>query len=249
MRAFANRSIVSSALVRPDSLAAERQAELLETAIVERRRVELERYASVAAFADSPSGSFRAWPLQLLFHNIGWYLVYEEDAIGREEGLIRTERIDRLALRRSERGYRRDDGAHRRALERLATLLHLSGGIYFGTNLEAQLQLCSPTPGYELNNWQPCVSVARAGVLPSSVRGCSAIQSNTPATQGRSKETPGGTIPRPPTFWSLVPQPIATLIQWNWIYPAGPWIVMWIYATGYLALGLASASKALRPCD
>jgi hypothetical protein len=25
-------------------------------------------------------------------------------------------------------------------------LLHLSGGIYFGTNLEAQLQLCSPTP-------------------------------------------------------------------------------------------------------
>lgn len=146
VRAFANRSIVSSALVRPDSLAAERQAELLETAIVERRRVELERYASVAAFADSPSGSFRAWPLQLLFHNIGWYLVYEEDAIGREEGLIRTERIDRLALRRSERGYRRDDGAHRRALERLATLLHLSGGIYFGTNLEAQLQLCSPTP-------------------------------------------------------------------------------------------------------
>ena len=38
VRAFANRSIVSSALVRPDSLAAERQAEALETAIVERRR-------------------------------------------------------------------------------------------------------------------------------------------------------------------------------------------------------------------
>ena len=71
VRAFANRSIVSSALVRPDSLAAERQAELLETAIVERRRIELERYASVAGFPDSPSGLFRAWPLQLLFHTIG----------------------------------------------------------------------------------------------------------------------------------------------------------------------------------
>jgi hypothetical protein len=103
VRAFANRSIVSSALVRPDSLAAERQAELLETAIVERRRVELERYASVASFPDSPTGSFRAWPLQLLFHNIGWYLVYETDNVGREEGLIRTERLDRLALRHSER--------------------------------------------------------------------------------------------------------------------------------------------------
>ena len=145
VRAFANRSIVSAALVRPDSLAAEQQAERLETAIVERRRVELERYASVASFSDSPSGSFRVWPLQLLFHNIGWYLIYEEDAVGREEGLIRSERIDRLALRRSERGYRRSDETHARALARLQTLLHLSGGIYFGDNLEAQLQLCSPT--------------------------------------------------------------------------------------------------------
>jgi predicted kinase len=145
VRAFANRSIVSSALVRPDSLAAERQAELLETAIVEHRRIELERYVSVASFQDSPSGSFRAWPLQLLFHNIGWYLIYEEDNVGREEGLIRSERIDRLALRRSERGYRRGEEAHANALARLQTLLHLSGGIYFGDNLDAQLQLCSPT--------------------------------------------------------------------------------------------------------
>ena len=145
VRAFANRSIVSAALVRPDSLAAERQADQLETAIVERRRVELERYASVASFADSPTGCFRAWPLQLLFHNIGWYLVYETDNIGRDEGLIRTERIDRLALRRSERGYRRSEEAHSAALARLKMLLHHSGGIYFGDDLALQLQLCSPT--------------------------------------------------------------------------------------------------------
>jgi predicted kinase len=146
VRAFANRSIVSSALVRPDSLAAERQAEHLETAIVERRRIELERYASVASYADSPSGVLRVWPLQLLFHSIGWYLVFEDDNVGRAEGLIRCERIDRLALRRSERGTRRSDDAHSAALQRLETLLHLSGGIYFGDDLDAQLQLCSPTP-------------------------------------------------------------------------------------------------------
>ncbi|CAK6700565.1 AAA family ATPase [Synechococcus sp. CBW1107] len=146
VRAFANRSIVSSALVRPDSLAAERQAEALETAIVERRRIELERYVSVGSFADSPSGSFRVWPLQLLFHNIGWYLVYEEDAIGTSEGLIRSERIDRLALRRSERGNRRGDDVHAQALKRLEWLLHHSGGIYFGDNLDAQQRLASPNP-------------------------------------------------------------------------------------------------------
>jgi len=145
VRAFANRSIISTALVRPDCLAAERQAERLETAIVERRRVQLERYASVASFADSPSGLLRVWPLQLLFHNIGWYLVYEEDSVGREEGVIRTERIDRLALRSSESRYRRSDELHAQALGRLQTLLHHSGGIYFGDSLEAQLELCSPT--------------------------------------------------------------------------------------------------------
>ena len=144
VRAFANRSIVSSALVRPDSLAAERQAEALETAIVERRRIELERYASVACFADGPSGLFRVWPLQLLFHTIGWYLVYEEEAIGTGVGLIRSERLDRLALRRSERGNRRSDEAHAQALRRLDLLLHHSGGIYFGHDLRTQLRLSSP---------------------------------------------------------------------------------------------------------
>jgi hypothetical protein len=111
VRAFANRSIVSSALVRPDSLAAERQAEALETAIVEWRRIELERYASVASLG-SPLGTFRVWPLQLLFHTIGWCLVFQEDAIGTGVGLIRCERIDRQAL------------------ARLQTLRHPSGGIF-----------------------------------------------------------------------------------------------------------------------
>lgn len=146
VRAYANRSIVSNALVRPDCLAAERQAEALETAIVERRRIELERYATVASFADSPDGCFRVWPLQLLFHTIGWYLVFEEDAIGTGVGLIRTERLDRLALRRSERGTRRSDAAHAQALRRLELLLHHCGGIYFGSDLGAQLRLTSPNP-------------------------------------------------------------------------------------------------------
>jgi predicted kinase len=146
VRAFANRSIVDASLVRPDSLAAERQAERLESAIVERRRVNLERYGSVGSFADSPTGRFRVWPLQLLFHNIGWYLVFEDDTIGSEEGLIRCERLDRLALCHGEGSYRRSEEVHSQGLKRLGTLLHHSGGIYFGDNLEAQLQLCHSAP-------------------------------------------------------------------------------------------------------
>jgi ferric-dicitrate binding protein FerR (iron transport regulator) len=58
--------------------------------------------------------------------------------------LIRCERLDRLALRRSERGNRRSDEAHSQALRRLELLLHHSGGIYFGSDLKTQLRLASP---------------------------------------------------------------------------------------------------------
>ncbi len=146
VRAFANRSVLHPGMVRPDSLAAERQAERLETAIVENRRVLLERYASAGTYAGGPAGLLRVWPLQLLFHTIGWYLVFEEDSVGREEGLIRCERLDRLALRRSESGYRRDPEDRRRALARVRRLLHHSGSIHFGHDLEAQLAVASDSP-------------------------------------------------------------------------------------------------------
>jgi hypothetical protein len=32
------------------------------------------------------------WPLQLLFHNISWFLAFEVDAIGTGEGLIRFQK-------------------------------------------------------------------------------------------------------------------------------------------------------------
>ena len=60
-------------LVRRDSLAAPRRADAIEAAIVEHRRVLLQRYPGVGSFADSPAGELRVWPLQLIFHNVGWY--------------------------------------------------------------------------------------------------------------------------------------------------------------------------------
>ena len=145
VRSYARHAVVDTKLVRRDSLAAPRRADAIEAAIVEHRRVLLERYQGVGSFAGSPAGALRVWPLQLIFHNVGWYLLYEEDQVGHEQGLIRSERLDRLALRSSDGGLRRSQEEHSAALARLERLLHHSGGIYFGADLEQQLAIASPS--------------------------------------------------------------------------------------------------------
>ncbi|WP_322757421.1 AAA family ATPase [Synechococcus sp. CBW1107] len=143
VRSYARHSILEAALVRRESLAAPRQAERIETAILEHRRVCLERFASAGSFPESPQGILRVWPLQLIFHNIGWYLLYEDDQVGQVEGLIRSERLDRLALTRSEGRLRRSPEEHRRSLQRVERLLHHCGGIDFGEELAPQLAIAS----------------------------------------------------------------------------------------------------------
>lgn len=145
VRSFANRSIVHPDLVRRDSLAVPSQAERLEEAIAKGQRVTLERFLDAAHFEESPPAQIRVWPLQLLFHNIGWYLAFEEDAVGHEHGLIRVERLDRLALRQVDSGFCRPLEVRATALSRLSRLMELSGGIYFGEDLQAQEQLAAAT--------------------------------------------------------------------------------------------------------
>jgi len=145
VRTFANRSIVHPDLARRDSLAVPQQAERLEAAIASGQRVLLERFSEAAQFDQAPPAQMRVWPLQLLFHNIGWYLAYEEDAVGRERGLIRTERLDRLALRQVDSGFTRVLEVRAAALARLTRLMELSGGIYFGEDPQAQDQLSAAT--------------------------------------------------------------------------------------------------------
>ena len=146
VRVFANRSIVHPDLVRRDALAVPQQAERLEAAITAGQRVQLERFSGAAQFEDAPPTQLRVWPLQLVFHNIGWYLAYEDDAVGREHGLIRTERLDRLALRQVESGFTRPLEVRRASIERLTRLMERSGGIYFGEDAALQLQLAEASP-------------------------------------------------------------------------------------------------------
>ena len=143
LRVFANRSIVHPQLLRSDALAVPLQAEKLEAAILAQQRVVLQRFAASARHADSPEGELWVWPLQLVFHNIGWYLAYEEDTISRRDGLIRTERLDRLGWRRAETAMARPAEARLRAVRRLSRLMAVCGGIYFGDDLEGQLAVAS----------------------------------------------------------------------------------------------------------
>jgi len=146
VRSYARHAVVDASLARPDSLARPARAEVIERAIFEHRRVRLERFSGAGSFVGGASGELRVWPLQLLFHAVGWYLIFEEDGIGREEGLIRSERLDRLALRQSEGPWRRSPERHGRSVQRLERLLQLCGGIYFGDDLDAQLILAGPAP-------------------------------------------------------------------------------------------------------
>ncbi len=166
LRLYARHGVVDTALVRRESLAAPRGAEAIERAIAQRRRLLLKRFSSAGSHGGTTigdgSGEWRVWPLQLIFHHVGWYLCVEEDVIGQEHGLIRCERLDRLALQGASArsgslrsgslrggpsdGLRRSPERQHAALQRLERLLHHSGGIHFGDDIKAQLALASSSP-------------------------------------------------------------------------------------------------------
>lgn len=132
LRAFANRSIIDPAQADPSSMAYRDQLEKVEQAILERHAIEIRepRHASV-----------RVWPLQILFHNIGWYLAYETDAIS---PVLTVARLDRLQLHRVLRQQRKlQEMQH--SQERLHRLCRRTGGIFLGDNHEHQQLLAAPT--------------------------------------------------------------------------------------------------------
>lgn len=149
-RTLAHRSFTEE---KPGTLADPDVASRLERAIFDRRRIWL-RHApdgiSEQQRLRGDDGRFRAWPLQLLFHNISWYLAFETVQIGRsdESGLIRILRVDRLVLHNEDGNTRRSTEAqHNQALERLQRLLHVCGGLYFGESVDDQLAVMTPSTG------------------------------------------------------------------------------------------------------
>ena len=166
-RALAHRSFVEE---KRGTLADPEAAARVERAIRDRRRVWLRHLPDPVTPEQRQRGSdgrFRAWPLQLLFHNISWYLAFETAGIGSEQGLIRTLRVDRLELPAEDGNTRRaSEAEHGRALERLERLLEVCGGLYFGPSIDDQLAVMAPPP----TPLQPPWSLLRFSCTPQVFR-------------------------------------------------------------------------------
>lgn len=149
-RALAHRSYTEE---KPGTLSSLELSPRVERAIRDRRRVWLRHTPDVVDQEQrkrGDDGSFRAWPLQLIFHNISWYLAFETSPIGRSDGLglIRVLRLDRLVLTKEDGNVRRSsEQEHAHALERLERLMDACGGVYFGESIEDQLAVMVPLLG------------------------------------------------------------------------------------------------------
>ena len=142
VRSFANRSIIDPEKVNAETMAADDEMLKVEHAIRERLQIRLRRTQDAASHSD------KAWPLMILFHNIGWYLAYENVATRGHHGLIRISRLDRLKLQSvldadigSREALQRPLEDAQRAQERLRRLCKRTGGIYLGDRLDLQEEI------------------------------------------------------------------------------------------------------------
>jgi hypothetical protein len=142
VRGFANRSIIDPQHLDDSTIAHRRQLEKVEEAILERRQIRIKAVAgsSHASLSPAEDQSLIIWPLQILFHNIAWYLAYESSEVGRNRGLLSISRLDRLKLIDVLRSQRPVHEA-RDAQLRLGNLCRRSGGIFLGGDAEHQRKI------------------------------------------------------------------------------------------------------------
>ncbi len=144
VRAIYNKNIVDLNSLSNDSLA--RKIDVLEGAIASGKLLELNRFIGSAEFTQNDAKNnqidknsyFLAYPLQIVFHNIGWYLGYE-CVDKKDKDLFKFERLDRLFLGRKI-NQSRDIKQQVNALNKLQKLYQVSGGIFLGNNVAWQKQ-------------------------------------------------------------------------------------------------------------
>ena len=134
VRAIHNRNIVNLEKLSPSALA--QNIKKLEVAIEQGQLLEFGRIAGSVRYQSGKDNYFFAYPLQLVFHNIGWYLGLERYD-GENQGLLQFERVDRLLLGRTP-SQQRPLSEQWSALKRLRTLYECSGGIYLGKDVKQQ---------------------------------------------------------------------------------------------------------------
>ena len=144
-RIYPTRAIGNHGIVNPDSLpqsALVRKLDDLEKAIVKGRLLELSIFPGSGRFAAENTENFTAYPLQIIFHNIAWYLGYEIKG-GKSDGLLRFERLDRLSLEKKSPAHPKRSNSQKEFLDRLIRLYKASAGIYLGDSAEDQRKFLS----------------------------------------------------------------------------------------------------------
>lgn len=142
---YPSRAIGNWGIVNTDRLPARalpNQLDVLENAIKYGEKLELALTPGSARFPGQPElDRFEVYPLQVVFHNIAWYLGYERVG-GEQDGLLRFERLDRLTLERKT-GQTRNLKSQRRRLDQLKQLYTASAGIFLGTDVSQQRKYLS----------------------------------------------------------------------------------------------------------
>lgn len=138
-RVIGNRGIVNPNTLPSSALL--RNLEQLETAIVEGQLLEFQFFRDSGRFPGQNLEGFTAYPLQVVFHNIAWYLGYEIQDKQRQK-LLQFERLDRLSLAEIKDKSRSFE-EQQTVLEKLTTLYKASFGIYLGKSVEEQHKFLS----------------------------------------------------------------------------------------------------------
>ncbi|MEA5582467.1 WYL domain-containing protein [Nodularia harveyana UHCC-0300] len=152
VRAIANSSIVDPKHLHSSALS--NNLSQLETAIVEGRLLELKRLAGVGRYEGDEKDFFFAYPLQIIFSNLAWYLGYE-CVSGETSGLLRFERLDRLFLGKPQ-SQQRSREAQEKVLHKLQQLFKSGAGMHLGNSSIDQQQFLSTD---KQERMQVCVMV------------------------------------------------------------------------------------------
>ncbi|BAZ08565.1 hypothetical protein NIES4071_03700 [Calothrix sp. NIES-4071] len=139
VRAIANHSIVDEKYIH--DTASLKKLPYLEQAILKGELLELNRFASGGKYDGDAKSYILVYPLQVVFHNLGWYLGFE-CVEGEEPGLLRFERLDRLFLGNRQNKYRSRQ-EQEKSLRKLQKLVKGSAGIYLGQSYIDQKKFLS----------------------------------------------------------------------------------------------------------
>ncbi|NES73260.1 MAG: WYL domain-containing protein, partial [Okeania sp. SIO2D1] len=134
VRAIGTNSIIDTKHLAGSALL--NNLEVVEKAIYAGELLELKPLAGGASFPSDEAEYFRAFPVQIVFHNLAWYLGYEKP-LATKGTLFKFQRLDRLFLAR-RLGQERGRKLQEKALAKLQRLYEASAGIHLGKDPKQQ---------------------------------------------------------------------------------------------------------------